>query len=178
MGIEFTGRQMEVGADLRQFTVERLRKLIRLIGDQFDLHVTLTAQKHRRLAELSLKFRNRRLVGIQETTDARQAISGALDKLERQAVRLLGQRVARKRRPKPTSAILLKVVGRERAEKALLSGVETERAVIKPMTVEDAVRTFGMNPSGVVVFRNLASGRVNVVYQRPDGKLGLIEPEP
>jgi putative sigma-54 modulation protein len=178
MGIEFTGRQMEVDTDLRQFTVERLRKLIRLIGDQFDLHVTVTAEKHRRLAEISLKFRKQTLVGVQETTDARRAISGALNKLERQAARLLERRVTRKRRPKPTAAIILKVVESERMEKAVLSGLETERIMIKPMTVEEAVRTLSLNPNGVIVFRNLTSERVNVVFQRPDGKLGLIEPEP
>jgi len=178
MGIEFTGRQMEVDTDLRQFTVERLRKLIRLIGDQFDLHVTVTAEKHRRLAEISLKFHKQTLVGVQETNDARRAISGALDKLERQAARLQERRVTRKRRPRPTAAILVKVVERERTEKAVLNGLETERITIKPMTVEDAVRTLSLNPNGVIVFRNLTSERVNVVYQRPDGKLGLIEPEP
>ena len=178
MGIEFTGRQMEVDPDLRQFTLEHLRKLIRLIGDQFDLHVTVTAEKHRRLAEISLKFHKQSLVGVQESTDARRAISGALDKLERQAARLQERRVTRKRRPKPTAAILVKVVERERAEKAVLNGVETERIAIKPMAVEDAVRSLSLNPNGVIVFRNLTSERVNVVYQRPDGKLGLIEPEP
>jgi putative sigma-54 modulation protein len=178
MGIEFTGRQMEVDNELRQFTGERLRKLIRLIGDQFDLHVTVTAEKHRRLAEISLKFHKQTLVGVQETTDARQAISGALDKLERQAARLLERRVTRKRRPKPTAAILVKVVERERAEKTVLDGLQTERLTIKPMTIQDAVKTLTVTPNGVVVFRNLTSERVNVIYQRPDGKLGLIEPEP
>jgi putative sigma-54 modulation protein len=178
MGIEFTGRQMEVDTDLRQFTVEHLRKLIRLIGGEFDLHVTMTAEKHRRLAEISLKFHKQTLVGVQETNDARRAISGALDKLERQASRLLERRVTRKRRPKPTAAILVKVVERERTDKAILNGLQTERITIKPMTVEDAVRALSLNPTGVIVFRNLTSERVNVVYQRPDGKLGLIEPEP
>ena len=56
MPIDFTGRQVEISPDLRRYTQERLRKLVRLLGGQFDLHVILTAEKHRRIAELTLKF--------------------------------------------------------------------------------------------------------------------------
>ena len=48
MRIDFTGRQMEVSPDLRLYTEERLRKLARLLRDRFDIHVILTAQRHRR----------------------------------------------------------------------------------------------------------------------------------
>jgi hypothetical protein len=46
------------------------------------------------------------------------------------------------------------------------------------MTVEEAIETLDVRPTGVVVFRNPSTQRVNVIYQRPDGNLGLIEPEP
>lgn len=52
MQIDFTGRQMEVSPDLRRYTEERLRKLTRLLRDRFDIHVILTAEKHRRTAEV------------------------------------------------------------------------------------------------------------------------------
>ena len=94
MRIDFTGRQMEVSPDLRLYTEERLRKLTRLLHDHFDIHVILTAEKHRRIAEITLKFRDHVLVGIEETGDARSSINGALGKLERQAVRFLARRWA------------------------------------------------------------------------------------
>ena len=76
MGIDFTGRQMEVTPDLRQYTEERLRKLSRLLAEiEFDVHVILTAEKHRRMAEITLKFRDQTLVGFEETTDAPRAPS-------------------------------------------------------------------------------------------------------
>jgi len=178
MRIDFTGRQMEIGSDLRQYTEERLRKITRLLGDQFDLHVIMTAEKHRRIAEITLKVRNQVLVGIQETGDARSSINGALDKLERQAVRVLDRRRTRKRRPKPASAILLNVLGRERIDHEEHRLMETERVAIKPMTVEEAIEALDQNHVGAVVFRNPVTERVNVIYQRPDGNLGLIEPEP
>ena len=57
MRIDFTGRQTEVSPELRRYTEERLGKLTRLLRDRFQLHVILTAEKHRRIAEITLKFR-------------------------------------------------------------------------------------------------------------------------
>jgi putative sigma-54 modulation protein len=55
--------------------------------------------------------------------------------------------------------------------------LETERIAIKPLTVEDAVTAINSKRSGLVVFRNTDSERINVLYRRDDGNLGLIEPE-
>ncbi|HEV2177482.1 MAG TPA: ribosome-associated translation inhibitor RaiA [Terriglobia bacterium] len=177
MDIGFTGRQMEVTPDLRQYTTERLGKLAKLLRDRFDLHVILTAERHRRIAELTLKFRHHTLVSVDSTADARSAINGALDKLERQVVRLLERHRTRKRRPSPTSAILLNVLGAGRTDHRDHQVLETERIAIKPLTVEEAIESLESARTGVVVFRNPETERVNVIYRRPDGNLGLIEPE-
>lgn len=178
MRIDFTGRQFEIGSDLRRYTEERLRKITRLLGDGYEMHVILAAEKHRRIAEITLKFRDHTLVGVEETVDPRTSISGALNKLERQAVSLLERRRARKRRPRPASAILLNVLGAEPVRHDEHRVIETERVPIKPMTVEEAIAALDESRGGAVVFRNSVTERVNVIYHRPDGKLGLIEPEP
>jgi putative sigma-54 modulation protein len=178
MRIDFTGRQMEIDSDLREYTEARLRKITRLLGDGFEMHVILAAEKHRRLAEITLKSRDRTLVAVEETGDARSSLHGALDKLERQAVRFLEKRRTRKRRPKPTAVVLLNVLGMARADQEGRRVIETERVPLKPMTVEEAVEALDRAHVGAVVFRNPETERVNVIYQRPDGNLGLIEPEP
>ncbi len=177
MQIDFTGRQMEITPDLRQYTEERLGKLTRLLHDRFSIHVILTAEKHRRTAEITLKFRDHTLVGIQETADARCSINSALDKLEGQAVRLLERRRTRKRRPRPTSAILLNVLGAGRVNHEEHRVLETERIPIKPLAVEEAIEALDLTRSGLVVFRNSETERVNILYRRHDGNLALIEPE-
>lgn len=107
MRIDFTGRQIEITPEVRQYTQRHLGKLTRLLGDRPALHVILTAEKHRRVAELALKVRRRTLIGIEETADTRSAINGALDKLERQAVRLVERRRTRRRRRRQASAALV-----------------------------------------------------------------------
>ena len=178
MRIDFTGRQMDVSPELQEYTTQRLKKLIRLLRNEFALHVILTAEKHRRIAEITLNFRDHSLVGLESTADARSSINGALDKLERQAVRLMGRRRERKRRPKPASAILLNVLRSQRSEDDGHRVLEKDRVPIKPMTVDEAIDSLDAARTGLVVFRNAETERVNVLYRRDDGNLGLIEPEP
>lgn len=178
MRLDFTGRQMEITPDLREYTEKHLNKLTRLLRDRFDVHAILTAEKHRRIAELTLKCRDHVLVGIEETVDILASINGAIDKLERQVVRLMQRKRTRKRRPKQTTAILLNVLGREGMNHEDHQVLETERIAIKPMAVEEAIEALDGGRTGIMVFRNNETERVNVIYRRHDGNLGLIEPEP
>lgn len=177
MQISFTGRQMDIPPSLRQYTEKRLRKLSRLLRNGSDVHVILTAEKHRRTAEITLKMRDATLVGVEETADARRSINGALGKLKRQAVRFLKRRWMRKRRPRPTSAVTLNVLRSGRADHAEGVALDAEKMPLRFLTVEEAVEDRELRRRGIVVFRNSATDRVNVLYQREDGNLTLIEPE-
>ncbi|MGH9400930.1 MAG: ribosome hibernation-promoting factor, HPF/YfiA family [Terriglobia bacterium] len=177
MDIEYTGRQIEITPDLRQYAEEHLQKLNRVLHDRSSIHVILVAAKHRRTAEITLKWRDQTLVGIEETTDARCSINGAIDKLEKQAVRLLQRRWTRKRRPGPTSAVTLNVMRREQSAGEDHAAVATERIPIKPLSVDEAIATLEADSKDLVAFRNAETDRINIVYWRRDGRLVLIEPE-
>ena len=177
MQLDFTGRQMEVTAELRQYAEERLRKLTRILRGRFDAKVILVAEKHRRTAEITLKFRDHTLVGVEETADALASVNGAIDKLERQAVRWLERRRTRKRRPKPTATVLVNILGPGGVDHEEHRVLETERIPIKPLAIDEAIEALDEARSGIVVFRNPETERVNVIYRRHDGNLGLIEPE-
>jgi ribosome hibernation promoting factor len=178
MDVDFTGRQVIVTAGLRQYTHQRLRKLGKLLPGSPKLHIVLAAEKRGRTAEITATFPDRTLVSVMEAADNRSAIKGALDKLERQAVRRLERKRTKKRRPKPTSNITLNVFRKTTTDLEERVAIESERLPVKPMTIEEAIESLQAVKSGLVVFRNTESERVNVVYRRPDGKLGLIEPEP
>jgi ribosome hibernation promoting factor len=170
---------MEITPALRKYTEGHMRKLTRVLRDRFGAHVILTAEKHRRIAEITLKFRDRTLVGVEETSDVLTSINGAINKLTRQALRSLERKRTRKRRPKPASAILLNVLGPGRADHEGRQVLQTERIAIKPLTIQDAIEELesARARSDIVVFHNPETERLNVLYRRHDGNLGLIEPE-
>ena len=53
---------------------------------------------------------------------------------------------------------------------------ETERPV-RSMTVSMAVMELDLSEAQTIVFRNAAHGGLSVVYRRPDGNIGWIDPE-
>ena len=53
---------------------------------------------------------------------------------------------------------------------------ETEKEV-RTMTVSMAVMDLDLTESQTIVFRNAAHGGISVVYRRPDGNIGWIDPE-
>jgi len=53
---------------------------------------------------------------------------------------------------------------------------ETEKEV-RAMTVSMAVMELDLSESQTIVFRNAAHGGLSVVYRRPDGNIGWIDPE-
>jgi ribosomal subunit interface protein len=53
---------------------------------------------------------------------------------------------------------------------------ETERP-IRTMTVSMAVMDMDLSGAQTIVFRNAAHGGLSVVYRRPDGNIGWIDPE-
>jgi ribosomal subunit interface protein len=49
--------------------------------------------------------------------------------------------------------------------------------VLKQMSVSEAVTVLDMTGAPVVVFRHAAHGGINVVYRRPDGHFGWVNPQ-
>ncbi len=176
MQIRYTGRQMEITPDLRAFTEKRLQKLSRLLGDRLDAHVVATAEKHRRITEITLKFRDHVLVAVEETPEVKESVGRAVVKLEKQALRFFEKRRSQKRRHRPSSSIRLNVLARSRHDHQARRVLKSEQVPIEPLSVEEAVGADDLKDRGVVVFRNPETGRVNVLYRRPDGNLSLIEP--
>ena len=48
--------------------------------------------------------------------------------------------------------------------------------VLKEFSVSEAVMELDMTGAPVVVFRHASHGRVNLVYRRPDGNVGWVDP--
>ena len=54
MQVEYTGRQMDVGPELRAAFERRLRKLVRALPSITHVHVVLAVDKHRESAEVTV----------------------------------------------------------------------------------------------------------------------------
>jgi putative sigma-54 modulation protein len=197
MNVEYTGRQYEVTPAVRKQVEHGLGKLEKLFGSTFDSHVILTLEKHRNIAEISIKIRNHPIVGIAEATDMMAAIGEALDKIDRQAIKYKSRWRTKKRQPRKTQ--WSKAVPKEEAQRMAVGSNAatavpvvvhsfpavtklTEAHVVKsadsvamrPMTIEEAVKEAEFRDRDVFVFRD-PEGRVKVLHRKKDGKMELIE---
>jgi len=98
MQVEYTGRQTEVPEAIKALAERKLRKLSRVLRGITHVHVILGVDKHRQVAEVSVRSPRRRLTARGETADLGVSLAAVLDKLIRQAKRLSGKRQERKRR--------------------------------------------------------------------------------
>jgi hypothetical protein len=54
--------------------------------------------------------------------------------------------------------------------------VAERTSAMKTMPVSEAVMELDFTGAPVQVFRHAGNGRVNIVYRRPDGNIGWIDP--
>jgi putative sigma-54 modulation protein len=94
MKVIFTGRHVEVSEPLKAYAQERLEKMALYLDNIIDIHVTLSVEKHRHQAEVSLKTRIGDFLASAETDDMYASLSQALEKLEAQAHKNAGKRHA------------------------------------------------------------------------------------
>jgi putative sigma-54 modulation protein len=182
MTVEFTGRQTEVSPKIRSLVEKKLKKLEKVLR-LTRVHVILTEDKHRQIAEVSVHSPHLDLTATEETSDLTTSVSTVLDKLTRQAQRHMGKMRERKRRSTGRvealwSGIVASTPPAEGDGGATTPRViRSRRFVAKPMTVDEAILEVGESDDGLLVFRDARTERVSVLYRRKDGNLGLIEPE-
>jgi putative sigma-54 modulation protein len=174
MKIEFTGRQTAIPDEVRRLAERKLQKLGRLLPAVTRAHVILAADKHRQVAEVSVRSRRLDLAAVEVTTDPRLSVTGAIDKLLRQAQR---QRSKRREKKGAASPRLVPPAAERGGDGAAPRVVRARRAAVKPMTVDEAALEMEGRGEAVLVFRDAVTERVSVLYRRKDGNLGLIEPE-
>ncbi len=179
MQIDYTGRQMDITPAIREYTEEHLSKLRRFLGEPIKAHVILTVEKHRHVAEITVKVRTLSFVGIHETTDMYSSILGSIEKIEKQAKKTKAKRKESKRRASSLSHVTMNVLDRESmgAPGDGARVIKTRKFAVKPMSVEEAAQEVEESKDEFLVFRNAESDSINVIYRRNDGHFGLIEPE-
>ncbi len=195
MNVECIGRQFDITPKIRKEVDAGLAKLAKIVGENCSSKVILTAEKQRRIAEITLTRRTRKLVGQSEGTDMLAAIDEALEHIEKQALKLNTRKRDVKRAVKAnwkreapevelpiavgtTAVTAVPVVVHKFPAKPKMTEAHLVRSqesvALQPMTIEEAVKECEFRDRGVFIFRD-KKGIVRVLHRRKDGKLELIE---
>jgi putative sigma-54 modulation protein len=202
MNVEYTGRQYEVTSDIRKQIEHGLKKLTRILGDNFESKVILAMQKSRCKAEITVSTRVQPVVGIAESTEMTVAVGEALEHIEKQVVkhRTRWRNIKRQPRKKWVGEVHTAEIQSQNQQVRMAVGANASTAVpvvvhsypatvrmteahvvpstdsvaMRPMTLEEAVKEAEFRDRDVFVFRD-AQGKVKVLHRKKDGKMELIE---
>lgn len=104
MDVEYTGRQTAVTKKFKLQTEVGLARIVKVIGNSGSVHVILSRDKYRQIAEVTIQTRNLKLVATCESTDMVSALHDALAKIEQQAIRHKKKKMTIKRHGKSEAA--------------------------------------------------------------------------
>jgi putative sigma-54 modulation protein len=100
MLIEYTGRQTAVTQKYKAQAEAGLSRVEKLVSGAATAKVVLTADKYRRIADVTVMQGDRSIVAACESAEMMTALRDALAKIEQQAVRQRKRAAAIARRPK------------------------------------------------------------------------------
>lgn len=168
----------------------KLGKLLDRNGEK-EAHVVLTAQRHLQRAEITVNYYNHPLVGLESNADTLLAMTGAIEKIEKQILRLREKYRDTKRTPeakawagpkkasvpeKPAKPAKAEKPKTRAARQAPNGGGSVFRVNPapghKPMTLEEAMLEMD---GEYMVYRDAGTGGLSVLVRRNDGNFDLIE---
>ncbi len=187
MQITVTGKQIDVGDFLRNHAEGALTTIVEKYFDKaIEAHVVFSRERHMIRADLSVHA-SRGLV-IQsnyEAAEAYVAFDTAADRLDKRLRR--NKRRLRNHHSKGKEAL-----GPESATAYVLAAEEAEGEPMEPdqplviaemktsiphLTVSEAVMRLDLAELPALLFRNSAHGSLNLIYRRPDGNIGWVDPD-
>lgn len=181
------GRNFEVTPDIRDLIDTKLAKIIdKLFDDVIDTRVMLQVEKYRNICEIIIVGKEHDVKSEQESSESMQdAINLALDHVKRQAQK--NRETIRDHHRKDGSrnksegvtewAVNVLEPGQLRETGGSTRIISTNNLPIRPMSIEEAALRLDDSKNEFIVFRDLDTDRISVIYKRRDNNLGLIAPE-
>ena len=176
MKFEYTGRHVDVTPALRRHVEEHFSKIGHIFNDTTArAHIIIEVEKNRQIGEVLVHWREHTLTARDINADMYQALTRAIAKIEKQAIKLKKKIIERKQSA-PALASLAPDNGRVEAALNAPRIINARRYNVKPMTPEEAALRLSEDTNQFLVFRDSDTNRLGVLYKRKDGNYGLIEP--
>jgi putative sigma-54 modulation protein len=172
MQVSVTFRQLEPSEALKAYVTDRLKKFKRYLDGPLEAHVVLGLEKFRHLADITINSNGHVVKGREENADMYAAIDLVIDKIDMQLRKHRGKlREVKVDRTTRTAA------GAEAEETRTRAPIRRVKVEVPPLELKDAVELLENKKSAILVFTDVNTGALSILYRRTDGGLGLAEPE-
>ncbi|RLB03380.1 MAG: ribosome-associated translation inhibitor RaiA [Deltaproteobacteria bacterium] len=169
MQVQITFRNMAPEEGIKEYVQKKALRLKRLLNEPIEMRVILESERFRYLAEVNLNADGLNIVGRQTEEDLHAAIDLVMDKVERQVKDQKERNKGNRLRSRQVSIHLVAP-----AERRI---VKSKPYPVKPMSLQEAAEELEARGDDFIIFIDVSSDKVNILYKRRDGNYGLIEPE-
>jgi ribosomal subunit interface protein len=186
MQLSVTGKQIDVGSALRGHIETSLESAVaKYFDNAIEGAVVLAREAHLLRADILVRVGRGIMVQSHgEATDAYAAFDAAADKIAKR-LRRYKRRLRDHHKNRANSFEILRASQyilapekgsgeMEASNPVIVAEMSTE---IGTMTVGEAVMRMDLAELPAMLFRNSAHGGLNLVYRRPDGNVGWIDPQ-
>jgi putative sigma-54 modulation protein len=192
MKVTYTGKTKDFTPQIEKKVEEKLAKLAKMIEQrgEKEAHVCHRQERHLHKVDIKTMFYDHTLLGVGEDADIMMAVCQAIEKLEKQIVKLRSRWRDTHRDPKTTRAqkesleetASVEAAGVPAAAAMPVNGKSARPKVYrvdnnnghKPMTLEEAILEMESN-ADYFVYQDLDRSRLSVLLRRRDGHFDLIE---
>jgi putative sigma-54 modulation protein len=198
MQVAYTFRNVDSSEVLKDYAREKLERINKYFPDPIKAHIVFSSQRGYLFdCDVQITLHNGLVVKSDEATeDMHSSIDLVMAKIERQLRRFKDRIRDHKPQQGPHRPILHSVVsldpGGSDEKSASGSATQThstaapsqqsaprvireQKFVAAPMTVEEAIMRMNLQHDPFLVFHNVLTHEINVVYRRNDETYGLIE---
>jgi len=186
MATEISGRNFEVTPQIRALLDKKLSKVVdKLFDGVIDTRVVLQVEKYRNICEILIFGKEHDVKAVQESDESMpDAINAAVDHVKRQAQK--NRKRIRDHHPHGRGTDIVTDWTVQVLEPGKLRTqndgnrpriIKTNSLPIRPMSIEEAAMRLDESKNEFIVFRDLDTDKISVIYKRKDSNLGLIAPE-
>jgi len=186
MTIQITGKNLDVGDALRDYTQDRITDILeKYVGRSFPGHIRIEKNKNEFSTNCSVDLWSGLSLHSHGTSDnPHTSVDMALERLDKRLRRYKSRLRDHRNNQHNTAAELAAtdyLLEHEEAEEVKPEDlnpviIAEKQTIIRELPVSDAVMELDLANRPFLLFKNAAHGRINIVYRREDGNIGWIDP--
>jgi ribosome hibernation promoting factor len=182
MQITVTFKKIDPSDSLKAYIQKKLSRFDKMLDSPAEANIVLSVEKIRHIAEITLTCDKLKIHVKEESESLYSSVDVLIDKLKvqikknkekikkhmsghKKSIKNNGRYVENPNYPDA------KLEDSDTTDNIIIEKIDT-----KPMDIDDAVAMLNSEKNNFFVFTNARSERLNVIYKRRNGKMGVIQP--
>jgi putative sigma-54 modulation protein len=187
IAVNISGHNIHISDRLKEYIEKKAGKLDHYLADIGEVRVDLTAENNardandRKVVQMTVRSRGTVLRAEERASDPFSGFDLVVERMYRQIERY---KTKRRRRGDGTNLTTATAQAEAMAtaepleEESVPTIIRRKQFAVTPMTEAEAVdQMILLEHDNFFIFYNAETAKMNVLYKRKDGTLGLIEPE-